>query len=63
MKTVAPLIGAGVTFATTVIVGLLVGIWLMHRTGAQYWVLAGLFGGLILGGWSAFRLVSRSFSA
>jgi hypothetical protein len=60
MKDALPVIGAGATFAGTVLAGLLAGIWLAGRTGAQGWVLGGLFGGLALGGYAAVRLVMRS---
>ena len=55
----AAIIGAGVSFAGTVLVGLLLGIWLAGRTGQQLWVLGGLFGGLALGGYAAIRLILR----
>jgi len=53
------LVGAGASFAVTVLVGLVLGIWLAGRTGHQLWVLGGLFGGLALGGYAAVRLILR----
>lgn len=52
-------IGAGASFAVTVLLGLLAGIWLAGRTGQQLWVLGGLFAGLAIGGYAAFRLILR----
>ncbi len=60
MKGLLPVIGAGGTFAGSAVAGLLLGIWLAGRTGAQLWVLGGLFGGLFLGGYAAVRLLMRS---
>jgi len=55
----AAIIGAGASFALTVLAGLLAGIWLAGRTGQQLWVLGGLFAGLALGGYAAVRLILR----
>lgn len=52
-------IGAGVSFAGTVLVGLVLGIWLAGRTGQQLWVVGGLFGGALLGAVAAARLILR----
>ena len=60
MRTVAPLLAAGTTFAATVIVGLLAGIWLDHRLGTSYWVLVLFFAGLVIGVYAAWRLVART---
>lgn len=60
MKSLAPVLAAGGTFAGTVLVGLLVGIWLSNRTHQPLWVLGGLFAGLALGGYSAVRLLLQS---
>ncbi|MGZ3498254.1 MAG: AtpZ/AtpI family protein [Vulcanimicrobiaceae bacterium] len=60
MKEVLPLLGAGASFATTTVIGLLVGIWISRTTGGQLWVLVGLFAGLLIGGYAAYRLVARS---
>lgn len=55
----AAIVGAGVSFAVLVLGGLLLGIWLAGKTGQQLWVLAGLFAGLAVGGYAAFRLILR----
>lgn len=55
-----PVIAAGGTFAMTTLAGLAVGIWAGGRTGQGLWALAGLFGGLLLGGYAAYRLLVRS---
>jgi hypothetical protein len=60
VKGAGPVIGAGATFAGAALGGLLLGIWLSGRTGNQLWVLAGLGGGLAVGGYGAFRLLMRS---
>lgn len=53
MKTVAPLLAAGSTFATLTILGLLAGIWSGH-------VLLLFFAGLVLGAYAAWRMVART---
>jgi hypothetical protein len=35
------------------------GLWAQHATGASIWVLAGLFGGIAVGGFLAFREFAR----
>ena len=60
MKTVLPVLAAGGSFAMTTLAGLAVGIWIGGRTGQGLWVLAGFFGGLALGGYTAYRLFVRS---
>ena len=60
MKAVVPVLAAGGTFAVSTLAGLLVGIFLAGRTGAGRWVAGGLFAGLALGGYSAYRLLLRS---
>ena len=60
MKAVAPVLAAGGTFAVATLVGLLAGIWVGERTRAPIFVAAGLFAGLALGGYSAYRLMLRS---
>jgi len=51
------LVAAGGTFAGSALLGLLLGIWLGGRTNQPLWVLAGIFAGIVLGGWSAFRML------
>jgi hypothetical protein len=56
----AAVIGAGATFAGTVLLGLVLGVVVAGRSGQQLWVFAGLIAGLVLGGYAAFRLLVRS---
>ena len=51
------LVAAGGTFAGFALLGLVGGVWLAGRTGGQLWVLGGLFAGLALGCFSAFRML------
>jgi hypothetical protein len=60
VKTVLPVIAAGTAFAMTTLCGLVIGIWIGGRTGQGLWALAGLFGGLAVGAYAAYRLVVRS---
>lgn len=60
MKPLLPVVGAGGTFAAATLGGLLGGIWLAQRTRAPAFVAAGLFAGLVLGGFAAYRLLLRS---
>jgi hypothetical protein len=57
---VPPLLGAGGAFAGFALLGLGAGILLDQRTGGQLYVIAGLFAGMLLGGYAAFRLLLRS---
>ena len=43
------IVGIGANITIDVILGLLAGIYLSHRTGQSWWVIVGLFGGLALG--------------
>ncbi|MEO6834320.1 MAG: AtpZ/AtpI family protein [Candidatus Tumulicola sp.] len=60
MSGIAPVLAAGGTFAATTLVGLLAGVWIGRATGQPLWVIGGLFAGLAVGGYSAFRLLLRS---
>ena len=60
MKELAPIIGAGGSFAGSAIAGLLLGIFIAGRTGSQAWVFGGLALGIIVGAYGAFRLLRRS---
>jgi hypothetical protein len=60
VKGVMPVVAAGGTFAMTALAGLVIGIWIGGRTGQGLWVLAGLFGGLAVGAYAAYRLLMRS---
>jgi F0F1-type ATP synthase assembly protein I len=63
VKTVAPMLAAGSTFAATVVAGLLLGVWLDQRLHTSYWVLILFFAGFAVGIYGAWRLVSRSLSS
>ena len=60
MKEVLPVLTAGSAFALTTVAGLALGFWIGQRTGQGLWVLGGFFGGLAIGGYTAFRLLVRS---
>lgn len=60
MSGVLPVLAAGGTFAGTTLAGLLAGVWFGHVTGQPLWAIGGLFGGLLLGGYAAVRLLARS---
>jgi hypothetical protein len=60
MKSFVPLLGAGSTFAGATLLGLAAGVSLASRTGNAFWVLAGLFAGMALGAYGAYRLLARS---
>jgi hypothetical protein len=60
VKGVMPVVAAGGTFAMTTLAGLVAGIWIGGRTGQGLWALAGLFGGLVVGAYAAYRLLVRS---
>ncbi|MBV9718978.1 MAG: hypothetical protein JOZ77_06645 [Candidatus Eremiobacteraeota bacterium] len=62
MKGAAQIVGAGGAFAATTLAGFVVGIWIGHRTGEQFWVLGGLMAGLLVGGYSAFRMLARALA-
>ena len=55
-----PVLAAGGTFAATTLAGLFAGAWLAGRMRAPIVVVAGLFVGLALGGYCAYRLLLRS---
>jgi len=60
MKPLLPVLGAGGAFAGTAVVGLLAGVWLAGLLRMPFLPAAGLFAGLALGGYSAYRLLIRS---
>lgn len=60
MKGVVPVLAAGGTFALTALAGLTGGVWISRSTGSGFWVAAGLFAGMALGGYAAMRLLLRS---
>jgi hypothetical protein len=55
-----PVLAAGGVFAAATLLGLLAGFWLLRVTGQGLWVLGGLFAGVAVGAYSAFRLFLRS---
>ncbi|MHB8432016.1 MAG: hypothetical protein ACYDCA_00175 [Candidatus Tyrphobacter sp.] len=55
-----PLIGAGGTFVGASLLGFGVGILADARTGGNLYAFLGLFAGMLLGAYGAFRLLSRS---
>lgn len=60
MNSALPVVTAGATFAVTTLLGLVAGAWVARATGQGLWVLAGIFGGLALGVYCAYRLLLRS---
>jgi hypothetical protein len=60
MRSLVPLLGAGGAFAGATLAGLGAGILLGSHAGNAIWVLVGLFAGMGLGGYSAYRLLLRS---
>jgi hypothetical protein len=60
VKSAAPVLAAGGTFAFAAIGGLFAGAWLAARLNAPLLGVAGLFVGLAIGGYSAFRMLMRS---
>lgn len=53
---------AGATFASTVVVAIVVGVLLDHRLGRSDLVIYAFFGGLVIGGYAAWRLVAPAIS-
>lgn len=60
MKGAAGVIAAGSAFAGGGIGGLLIGIALDHARHTEYFAVAGLFAGVALGGYAAFRLLVQT---
>jgi F0F1-type ATP synthase assembly protein I len=60
VKSLAPVLAAGGTFAASALAGLAVGILIDSRTGHSWWAFAGLMLGLAVGAFSAFRLLQQS---
>ena len=60
VKGVMPVLAAGGTFATATLAGFFAGVWLAGRFRMPVVAVAGLFVGLVLGGYSAYRLLMRS---
>lgn len=60
MKGAAAVIAAGSAFAGAGVTGLLIGIWVDHARHTEYYAVAGLFAGIIVGGYAAYRLLLQS---
>lgn len=60
MKGAAGIVAAGSAFAAAGVGGLVIGIWLDHVQRTQYYAVAGLFAGIVLGGYAAFRMLVQS---
>jgi hypothetical protein len=60
VKQALPVLGAGAAFAGFSLLGFGLGIVIDQRTGAGYYAFVGLFVGMLLGGYSALRLLLRS---
>lgn len=60
MKGAAGIIAAGSAFAGAGVAGLLIGIWLDHVQRTQYYAVVGLFAGIVLGGYAAFRMLVQT---
>ena len=62
MKTVAPLLAAGSTFAASVVLGLILGIALDRWQHTQFWILVMLALGFFAGIYGAYRLVASALA-
>jgi hypothetical protein len=60
VKGAAETIAAGSAFAGAAVGGLLIGIALDHARHTEYLAVAGLFAGIALGGYAAFRLLVQT---
>ena len=60
MKGAAGVIAAGSAFAGAGVAGLLIGIWLDHAQRTQYYAVVGLFAGIAVGGYAAFRMLLQT---
>lgn len=56
----ARLAGLGALFVGCTLGGFALGVAASNRTGASWWAIAGLFGGLVVGGGIAISQVVRS---
>lgn len=56
----ARLVGLGAIFVGCTLGGFALGVVAANRTGASWWAIVGLFGGLVLGGGIAVSQVVRS---
>lgn len=62
MKGPLAVIAAGGTFAGTVIAAIVIGIVVGHRLGRSDMVVYAFFAGLLLGAYSAWRLVAQALT-
>ena len=62
MKGAAGVIAAGSALAGSGILGLLLGIWLDHARRTDYYAVIGLFAGIIVGGYAAYRLLQTNLA-
>jgi acid phosphatase family membrane protein YuiD len=60
VKGAAGVIAAGSAFAVAAVGGLLIGIALDHARHTEYFAVSGLFAGIALGGYAAFRLLVQT---
>lgn len=60
MKGAAGVIAAGSAFAGAGVAGLLIGIWLDRAQQTQYYAVVGLFVGIAVGGYAAFRMLLQT---
>lgn len=60
MKGATAVVAAGSAFAGAAVAGLLIGIVLDHARHTEYFAVAGLFAGVALGGYAAFRLLVQT---
>ncbi|HEV3092673.1 MAG TPA: hypothetical protein VGX91_14615 [Candidatus Cybelea sp.] len=62
MKTLAPVLLAGGSFAGAAVLGLLLGIAAGQRFGSPLLAPAGLLAGAVFGAYSAYRLLAKSMA-
>jgi len=60
VKGAAAIIAAGSAFAGAGVGGLLIGGWLDHAQHTEYYAVIGLFAGILVGGYAAFRLLFQA---
>ena len=60
MKGAAGVVAAGSAFAGAGVAGLLIGIWLDRAQQTQYYAAIGLFVGIAVGGYAAFRMLLQT---
>lgn len=60
MKGASALIAAGSAFAGSAVLGLLLGIWLDQLRRTEFLAVAGLFAGVLVGAYAAYRLLLQS---